>query len=278
MSMPDGPAQIPATLGDMARRYFETLPPDKRDLALAEVQQFVRWFGTDRRLVESAVPEVGNYGEQVSASAADPVRSLQPVKDFLSYAYRQRWTPLNFANHLRPRKTVARTGHNVRVASGTSVTLTGQGHVELSAELKRLIAERPLIAAELEKARADRDFRENAPLDAAREHQAQVEARIRELEAILKTATIAPDSQASASKIGLGDSVSICDLGSGEETCYTLVSSREANPTKGKISIESPTGRNLVGKSAGDTIEVSAPLGIVRYRINRVSQRGGNSA
>jgi len=263
----------PPTLADAADSYLTTLPQQDRETAPQEIHSFVRWFGAGRTLHEINIPDVGAYAEHVAAASTEPFKKLEPVRAFLSFAYKQKWSKTNLSVHLHVKKTTGKSAGPAKRNTAAPVSLTQQGFEELKRELERLIDERPRIAEELEKARADRDFRENAPLDAAREHQAQVEARIRELETIFKTATVMDIPQQSASKIGIGDTVLLQEVSSGEEMGYTLVSSREANPTKGKISTISPTGRCLIGKAEGETIEVPAPAGTVCYRIKKVSQR-----
>lgn len=264
----------PPTLAEAVDHYLTAIQPKDRDSALQEIHSFVRWFGSNRILCEIHVPDVGAYAEHVAMSSPEPQKRLEPVRAFLSFAYKQGWSRTNLSPHLHVKKTAVKSVSPTRRDTAAPISLTQQGFEELDRELKRLIAERPRIAEELEKARADRDFRENAPLDAAREHQAQVEARIRELEAILKTATVMDTFKQAATKIGIGDTVVLQDLSSNEEMCYTLVSSREANPSKGKISTASPTGKCILGRSEGDTIEVPAPAGIVRYLIKKVTHSG----
>ncbi|MEW6142652.1 MAG: transcription elongation factor GreA [Chloroflexota bacterium] len=263
------------TLAEAAGRYLATLSSKDQGTTPQEIHNFVRWFGSGRTLYEINVPDVGAYAEHVASSSTEPQKKLEPVRAFLSFAYKQEWSKTNLSVHLHVKKTTGKSTGPVKRNTAVPVSLTQQGFEELKRELERLITERPRIAEELEKARADRDFRENAPLDAAREHQAQVEARIRELEAILKTATVMGAQSRPASKIGIGDTIVLQEISSSEEMCYTLVSSREANPTKGKISTASPTGKCLLGKSEGEAIEVSAPAGIVCYRIKKVLHHNG---
>ena len=262
------------TLAAAATRFLDTLPPEEREKAHADVLLFVGWFGRETPLSALRIPEVGAYAERMFSTNPEPMKRLEPARALLIYAHKQKWTASNLSVHLRIKKTSVKSSGPAKHNSGSPVCLTDQGYADLTAELSRLKAERPRIADELEKARADRDFRENAPLDAAREHQAQVEARIRELEATMKSATIMAETQRAASRISMGDTVWLQDLSSGEEMCYTLVSSREANPLKGKISTASPTGKILVGKTQGETIDVAAPAGSVRYSIKKVAQRG----
>jgi transcription elongation factor GreA len=133
-----------------------------------------------------------------------------------------------------------------------------------------------VIAEALHLAMADKDFRENAPLDAARDQQAHLEARIRELEAILKRVEVmeeggvAPDT----TRVQLGKVVVVHDIEAGEDLRFTLVHSHEANLALGKLSIASPLGKAVVERSTGDEVEVTAPGGVQRYRIAAVESAG----
>ncbi|MBM4452790.1 MAG: transcription elongation factor GreA, partial [Chloroflexi bacterium] len=172
--------------------------------------------------------------------------------------------------HLKTKKTPLKLHARPARLRRKEAILTAKGRASLEAELAALKNERPLIAEELQKAAADKDFRENAPLEAAREHQGQLEARIRELEAILKAAKDMEEKQASDYEINIGDTVLLCELTSNEEVRYTLVDAREANPLDGKISTASPVGQALLGRNKGDKIEVRVPAGVITYEIKDI--------
>jgi transcription elongation factor GreA len=128
------------------------------------------------------------------------------------------------------------------------------------------------LMGEIQRAAADKDFRENAPLHAAREERGHVEGRIKELEQTLKATTIIEEKKAPTKKSSIGDSMVVCDLTSGEECRYMIVDPREVNIAKGKISIASPLGKALLGRSDGETVEISAPAGKLRYQIKRIER------
>ena len=135
------------------------------------------------------------------------------------------------------------------------VNLTIEGKKELEKELEDLIAERPIITEKIATARAFGDLSENEDYSAARNEQKLAESRIAEIEEILKNAKIIKSKK--GGKIGLGSKV-IVNL-SGKEYTYSVVGPVEANPLEGKISNESPIGKALFGKSAGE--EYSLPNG-----------------
>jgi len=241
--------------------------------AQQEVYKFVRWYGEERQLNELTVPEVANYAEQLTSSTTEVAEKLGAIKAFLVYGHKQGLTKRNLAVHIKIKKGSSKSLARSRGHSPGEVVLTAQGYADLEAELAALISERPRIAEELRKAAADKDFRENAPLEATREYQGQLEARIRELESTLKAARVMAKKEATSRRIAVGDTVVLRDLVAGEKADYTLVDRREADPTKGKISVASPMGQALLGRQGGDAIEVRAPAGILHYQIETIRHR-----
>lgn len=152
------------------------------------------------------------------------------------------------------------------------VQVTSDGFIRLKAELQELIeVKRPEVIAQVAEARSHGDLRENAAYDAARQDQAMIEKRISDLENMLRNAEVLEDAEgeAEAGVIRLGSKV-VVDFGGDEET-YTVVGAIEAKPTMGLISTESPIGKALIGKRAGDTAQVETPGGITRVTIKDVS-------
>lgn len=257
------------TLTEAASRYLATLPPQERQQKQPELYRFVRWYGAERPTHELRGHDVSAYAEALGATAVDGPQRLEILRGFFAFVRKQGFTSTNLATHLRLRKT-ATSG----VSGGRAlreVHLTSEGHAALQAELENLQAQRPQVAEELRLAMADKDFRENAPLDAAREHQAYLEARIREIEATLGQVVIIDGASArSNARVGVGSTVLLRNLKSGAELRYVLVSPSEVNPTEGKISIVSPVGKALMERSAGEEVEVAAPAGTIRFRIESV--------
>jgi transcription elongation factor GreA len=129
-----------------------------------------------------------------------------------------------------------------------------------------------LIQADLARAMADKDFRENAPLDAARNEQAHLEARIRELDGTLRKAVVLEAGVTHAGDVSrLGDVVTIKDLRNSKESSYTLVNPDEMRSGQGKISIASPVGKAIYQRHEGEEVEVEAPSGTFRIRIEKIS-------
>ncbi len=255
------------SLGEAASRFLTSLPPGERGASQQEVYKFIRWYGWDRPLAGLAAPEVANYAERLSLSDSDYLGKLELLRAFLVYAKKEGWTETNLAIHLKARKGKTRLRASSRQGSPDTVFLTQQGYAEVEAELAALQSKRPQIIDEMRRAAADKDFRENAPLDAAKEQRGYLEGRIMELKEVLNSAVVIDEKQKVARKVSIGNSIILCDLASGEELRYMLVSPREVDPSKGKISSVSPIGKAVIGKGEGETVEVIAPVGKLQYQI-----------
>ena len=258
-------------LGEVATQYLKSLSAEEKHKSEKEVNNFVRWYMGDRPISELTVPVVANYSEQINSYSVEPAKKLEPVKTFLTYTYKQGFTKIKLASQIKIKKPSLKSSRLQKQSAENSISLTAEGYAELEAELSSLIDERPRVADELRKAAADKDFKENAPLDAAREYQGQLEARINQLESILKVATIM-GKHSNTHIISIGNTVSLQDLTSGELFDYTLVDASEANPSKGKISIASPIGQALLGHKKSDEIKVNAPAGVIPFRIEDIKK------
>ena len=260
------------SLGEAAAQFLAKLSSTEREASQPEVYKFVRWYGWDRPFVRLAAPEVASYAEQLSLSDTDYTKKLELIRSFLAYAKKEGWSRTNLATHLKTKKTKFGPHVVTRRSLPRSASLTRQKYDELDAELADLKNKSRELIGEIQRAAADKDFRENAPLDAAREERGHVEGRIKELEQTLKAATIIDGKREPALKTGIGDSIFLRDLASGEELHYMIVDPREVDPTKGKISIASPLGKALIGRSDGDIVEITAPAGKLRYQIGRIER------
>ncbi len=130
------------------------------------------------------------------------------------------------------------------------------------------------IAAMIAEARSYGDLSENSEYDAAKNEQAKLYGRIAEIEDILSHAVIIEDENEANGLVGLGCKVTVEDPESGEKTVYTITGSQEANPMEDKVSDESPFGRAMIGKAAGDTFTVNAPSGSYTLKVLEVSREG----
>ena len=146
--------------------------------------------------------------------------------------------------------------------------LTYEGLKKLEDELENLkVVRRKEVSQKIKEAREQRDLSENAEYDAAKDEQRDIEARIEELEKILKNAEVVVEEEADLDKVSIGCSVKILDCEFDEELEYKIVGSTEANSLKGKISNESPVGKALLGKQVGDTVTVETPAGEFSYKV-----------
>jgi transcription elongation factor GreA len=148
------------------------------------------------------------------------------------------------------------------------IPMTTGGHVTLSEEYRRRTSEeRPRIIRDIAEARAHGDLSENAEYHAAKEMQSLNEGRIQELESMLALADIIDVSKLSGSTIKFGATVKIVDEDTEAEKTYMIVGDQEADAGAGKISLNSPIAKAMIGKSAGDSVEVTAPGGSKNYEI-----------
>jgi transcription elongation factor GreA len=149
------------------------------------------------------------------------------------------------------------------------IPLTVAGAEKIKAELHRLrTVDRPAVITALAEARSHGDLSENAEYDAAKERQGFIEGRISRLEASLALAQIVdPALVESDGRIVFGATVELEDMESGNAVCYQIVGDDEADIRDGKISIESPIARALIGKCAGDIAQVEAPVGLREYEV-----------
>ncbi|MDX6748225.1 transcription elongation factor GreA [Geminicoccaceae bacterium 1502E] len=151
------------------------------------------------------------------------------------------------------------------------IPMTPEGHARLSAELKRLKSEeRPAVIVAIAEARAHGDLSENAEYHAARERQGFIEGRVIELEDKLGRAEIIDIKQLSGSKVLFGARVRLVDEETDEEVAYQIVGPEESEIAKGLLSIASPVAQAMLGKEAGDTIEVTTPRGVRYFEILEV--------
>ena len=150
--------------------------------------------------------------------------------------------------------------------------MTYEGLKKLEDELQDLkVNRRKEVAQKIKEAREQGDLSENAEYDAAKDEQRDIEARIEEIEKILKNAEVA-DDEFGAGVINLGSTVTVYDCEFDEEIVFKLVGSTEAKSLENKISNEAPLGKALIGKVVGDEVEVETPSGIMKYKVINVTR------
>ncbi len=151
--------------------------------------------------------------------------------------------------------------------------LTYEGLKKYEDELHNLkVVKRKEVAQKIKEAREQGDLSENAEYDAAKDEQRDIEARIEELEKILKNAEVVDEDEVDLDKISIGCKVKILDIEFNEELEYKIVGSTEANSLKGKISNESPVGKALIGKREGDEVVVETQAGSFIYKVLEIQR------
>ena len=156
--------------------------------------------------------------------------------------------------------------------------LTYEGLKKYEEELEHLkVVRRKEVADKIKEARGQGDLSENAEYDAAKEEQGIIEARIEELEKILKNAEVIDEDEIDLDKISIGCKVKVRDMSEKEDVEYRIVGSTEANSLKGKISNESPVGKALIGLKVGQTAAVETPGGVFKYKVLEIQRAGENN-
>ena len=151
--------------------------------------------------------------------------------------------------------------------------LTYTGLRKLQDELENIkVVKRKEVAAKIKEAREQGDLSENAEYDAAKDEQRDIEARIEEIEKILKNVDVVDEEEVDLDKISVGCAVVLYDVEFEEEVEFKIVGSTEANSLAGKISNESPLGAALLGKSVGDEVVVEAQAGTMEYKVLKIDR------
>ena len=143
---------------------------------------------------------------------------------------------------------------------------------QIKAELQRMKAvDRPAASRAIAEAREKGDLKENAEYDAAKEAQGLLEAKIAALEGSLSTIRVLDESNIDTSKVSILTKVTLTNLNTKKQVTYKIVSEKEADLKSGKISITSPIGKGLLGKTVGETAEVQVPAGVLKFKIDEIS-------
>lgn len=263
--------QHPKTLAEALQEYLDTLAPEVHNTHGVYVRRCVEAVGPDLEVTALTGARVELYAE-AAIQPSDPAANerAMALKSWFQFLKKRNYTDKNYGVHIRVRKTAGRNGsrrQQVRVEEAP-IEMTADGIAALRRELAELEAKRPDLERAIAHAREDKDFRENAPLDAAREALAFNESRRREIENTLKRAVAAAGGAHDVSRIG--SVVRVSRLDTGRTETYQLVGAREANAAQRKISVESPVGRQLLGRRPGDEVTVEVPSGVLQFRIESV--------
>lgn len=159
------------------------------------------------------------------------------------------------------------------MALNKTVRLTQEGLHALENELEYLkTVKRKEVSEKIKVALSFGDLSENSEYDEAKNEQAMVEARVNELETILKNVEVVNEDDITTDTVSVGSTVTLKNLKNGREDTYKIVGSTEAAPMKKKISDESPVGKAVLGHKQGETVDVEVPSGIIQYQILEISK------
>jgi transcription elongation factor GreA len=253
------------TLRQALERYL-TAAEGRNEGARSAVEAFVKWYGADTPLGQVNPQDLARYAEQLG-SGDEARRRAEELRAFFSQLRRWKLIEQNLAQHVRLPRSRARQQPPAQELP--PIEMTAEGYAALQRELEELKAQRPHIAEEIRRAALDKDFRENAPLQAAREKQSHLETRIRELEAMLRRAVVVAEG-GQGQRVRLGSAVLVRNLNTGALTRYTIVGPAEADAQAGKISSASPVGRALLDRREGEEVEVEVPAGRLRLRVEQI--------
>lgn len=261
-------------IGNALTRYLSERAHKLDSYAHQELHRFASHIGRDKPIEQIRAPHVAGYAEAEVSKGGDIRNRLDPVKGFLKYLKDKSLHTENLSSHIKiPRPSIKGGAVSTRPAFQT-MEMTQSGLEARKKELADLKGQRPEIVQAIRTAAADKDFRENAPLDAAREEQGKIEARIRDLEEEIRRAEVV-DAQG-GSGVGVGATVTLRDMESGKDVTYTIVDTMEADPISFKISVSSPVGAAIAGRSEGAQVNVQTPKGARRYLINKVKFQVGH--
>ena len=254
------------TAGEAGAHFLNSLDSEKAKSERPAVEAFIEAFGDPRAIGEMTPDDVAGYARGLEGGQESP--GFEAVRAFLAYASRMAFTEQNLvlALQLGPSAGGERGDDAAAELGGVAYKMTIEGVATLERQLEELKAQRPGMAEQLRAAMADKDFRENAPLDAARDEQAQLEGRIRDIEGRLRHAVII-DPDEKRGRANVGSTVRLLNVDSNKEQTFHLVSATEVDPASGKISTESPVGLGVIDHRSGDEVTVKTPSGTVTFRL-----------
>lgn len=256
------------TIAEAAVRFAESSKSGSRQAIIAELNRFIRWYGDERPFTQMRGHDVALYADVLGPASPDTTRKADYVRTFLQFLKKDGILETNLAPHLRLKKNTKAAAVHSR-GDQSSVEVTREGLDALQSELQSLIGMRPAIREEIRHAMLDKDFRENSPLDAAKEKQGHVEARVREIESMLKRAVVVEEG-GHHSKVRVGTTVMVTNVSTGAINRFVIVGPTEANAGAGKISSVSPVGKALLDRQEGEEVEVAAPRGVMKFRIEQI--------
>lgn len=259
-------------MDEAASLFVAKLSANDKAAGQIALGRFTAWYGHKKLMSKLTAPIVADYSNRLSPAATNYQKTLKLLRAFLTRAKKEGWIEQGLSGHLKARRSVRpRAAAVTPQAKGDS--MSPEIYKSIEVEIAELNEKRLEVVKEISRAAADKDFRENAPLAAAKEQCGHIEGRIKELKETLKTAVIIDANAARETSCAtVGDTVWLKDPNSGKEVCYTLVNPREVNVSQGKISNVSPIGQAIIGKEAGAVVEITVPAGKLCYRVERVGR------
>ena len=264
------PIDTPKLLNAVGEFTSNLKEKERNPAAVRELNKFVNHFQGGTSLISITPSQIGSYAVKVgkNGSSDEILEGLQVVRKFLSFAFKNNKTEINLATHFRIRKSKSiSTSNKDFVSSANSQDMTKEGYLQLVDEKETLEANRSTLSDTIQKAASDGDVRENAPLEAAREQQGREEAKIKEIELMLRSATVVDGKGKGTKKARVGVMIKVEEIEKTKRIIYTLVSPSEANPSEGKISDASPLGNAFLGKRVGQKAVADTPKGKTTFRI-----------
>lgn len=273
MAVEQSDAVKPAiTVGQAFSQYLDSLKPEQRKKDESYVRRCVDYFGEAFLVGDLDGARVESFADAAikSSDPAAPER-VTALKGWFQFLKKKEFANANYGVNVRLKRQAGRgsTMPSVSRRHEAPVEVTADGLGTLQKESVELEQQRMELVRAIEHARQDGDLRENAPYHAAREALAFNENKRRQVEDTLRRAVVVDnvaDGQAS-----VGSTVHLTNMTEDRPVTYTLVSAREANFAEQKISVESPVGRQLLGRRTGDEVSVATPRGDVVFRIDRIA-------
>ena len=258
-------------MAEAATSYLNSLAPAKRASQSAGVSHFVMWYGQEKNIKMMSLSLIGRYNDDVGKNSYRSSINVDAVKKFLAYAFKSGWTKEDFSISVRSKTGMKNATNKNSVGKNRRNAITQEGYDNLIVELERLKLLRNETVEQIAEAAADKDLRENAPYHAAKEKCGLIEGQIIDIEDTLKHSYIMTSRDRDLGKVNMGDVVSVLDEKNNRSMVFTIVSTKEVDMSSGKISVDSPIGRALLGQKVHQKVEVQAPAGIFCLKIMKIN-------
>jgi len=263
----------PITLGQALAEYLQSIKNEQRRIYERYIRSYVDDTGETTLLSSLTLSHVELYAE-TRIKVTDPAapEKVAALKAWFQYLKKKEYTDVNYGTVIRPRRVASRAIGGVATATRSPeapLEMTAEGIAALQSQMELLDGQRSELVVSMEQARQDGDLRENAPYHAAKEQIALVDDQRRKIDAALRRAVVVDRSEDDRAQVG--STVTVTNLEDDRQFEYRLVGAREANATDRKISVESPVGKQLLGRRPGEEVSVQTPRGQIQYRVERVS-------